>query len=306
MGWIRKKILSTQINNFVRDEKRRNFKLIMTLLVRDEADIVKANIDYHLDHGVDFVIATDNGSIDGTVDILKDYERKGVVHLLIEKEQDFSQSIWVNRMGMIAYEKFKADAIFHCDADEFWWANSGNLKNELIIRKSMDVFGARVYNMILPDMGGSENFHDLKYSVVSPLPSNNVPEDSRKHSLFLFSHPGKVIYSTRKGYLQVNQGNHDISPVIKCSRGASLDLSIIHYPVRSREHFSRKVINGGSAYEKKIGGWQWRRWYESYMKGTLEEQYSVLTVNNDDVRRYLEDGVLADWSSQHEKICSYL
>ena len=52
-------------------------KLVMTLLVRDEADIVDAQIAFHLAAGVDFVIATDNRSEDGTTRILERYERAG-------------------------------------------------------------------------------------------------------------------------------------------------------------------------------------------------------------------------------------
>ena len=48
-------------------------KLVMTLLVRDEADIVDAQIAYHLDAGVDFVVATDNRSEDATTEILERY-----------------------------------------------------------------------------------------------------------------------------------------------------------------------------------------------------------------------------------------
>jgi hypothetical protein len=57
-------------------------KLVMTLLVRDEDDIVASNIDFHLNNGVDFIIAMDNLSIDGAADILRLYERKGMLHYL--------------------------------------------------------------------------------------------------------------------------------------------------------------------------------------------------------------------------------
>ena len=57
-------------------------KLVVTLLARDEEDVIACNLDYHLRRGVDFVIATDHGSRDATADILREYERAGVLKLL--------------------------------------------------------------------------------------------------------------------------------------------------------------------------------------------------------------------------------
>jgi len=59
-------------------------KLVMTLLARNEADIVDAQLAFHLNAGVDFVIATDNRSDDGTTEILERYEHAGRLHLIRE------------------------------------------------------------------------------------------------------------------------------------------------------------------------------------------------------------------------------
>lgn len=77
-------------------------RVVMTLLVRDEEDIVRANLDFHLARGVDFVVATDNRSEDATVSILEDYERQGVLRLLHEPADDYSQGRWVTRMARLA------------------------------------------------------------------------------------------------------------------------------------------------------------------------------------------------------------
>ena len=96
-------------------------KLVMTLLVRDEADIVDAQIAFHLAAGVDFVIATDNRSEDGTTDVLERYERDGRLRLLREEGDDLRQSEWVTRMARLAATEHGADWVLNADADEFWW-----------------------------------------------------------------------------------------------------------------------------------------------------------------------------------------
>ncbi len=57
-------------------------KLVQTLVVRDEADIVGEQIAYHLNAGVDFVIASDHASEDGTTQILERYVREGHLRLI--------------------------------------------------------------------------------------------------------------------------------------------------------------------------------------------------------------------------------
>ena len=101
----------------------------MTLLVRDEQDIVGANIDYHLARGVDFVIATDNRSVDHTAVILEKYRARGKLHYIFEPRDDYSQHTWVTSMARLAFTEYGADWVINNDADEFWWSFDGDLKD---------------------------------------------------------------------------------------------------------------------------------------------------------------------------------
>ena len=74
-------------------------KLVMTLLVRDEADVIEQNLEHHLAQGVDAFIVTDNGSLDDTLPILRRYEQRGLLELIEEPAQTYAQAVWVTRMA---------------------------------------------------------------------------------------------------------------------------------------------------------------------------------------------------------------
>ena len=270
---------------------KKDTKLIMTLLVRDEIDIIKQNIEFHFANGVDFIIATDNGSVDGTREVLLEYQNRGRLELINEISQDYSQAEWVNRMGNLAFKKYKASFVFHCDADEFWFSSSGNLKNE-IKNSREDVLMVNIANVLLEDKNGEESFPaDMRYAVIKPLESLNLERDSINNNLYLFRYPPKVIF--RKNF-KVIQGNHDVLGVIRANKRFSSDIIIYHYPVRSKKHFFQKIINGGSSYlankklNKKIG-WHWRRWYDAYNDGVLEREYCKLILKKEEVKLLVKD-----------------
>ena len=96
-------------------------KLVLTVLARDEADVIDAQVAFHLNAGVDFVIATDNNSGDGTTELLEAYARDGVLHLIREPAEGLRQGEWVTRMARLAATEYGADWVINTDADEFWW-----------------------------------------------------------------------------------------------------------------------------------------------------------------------------------------
>ena len=76
--------------------------IVMTLVVRDDVDVIDACLAYHFRRGVDLVIATDHRSADGTTDVLRRHERDGRLRLLREDGEAFDQAGWVTRMARMA------------------------------------------------------------------------------------------------------------------------------------------------------------------------------------------------------------
>ena len=105
--------------------------IVLTVLVRDERDIVEQNLDFHFAAGVDFVIVTDHSSSDGTEEVLARHEQKGRVRVLREPEGPFRQREWVTRMARLAATEHGADWVINGDADEFWWPRGGSLPEVL-------------------------------------------------------------------------------------------------------------------------------------------------------------------------------
>ena len=150
-------------------------KLVLTLVVRDEADIVDAQLAYHLNAGVDFVIASDHDSRDGTTEILEYYARDG--HMLrIPVRGEVRESASRTHMARLAATEHGADWVISSDADEFWWPRGESLKEVLaVIPARYGVVQALVRDFAArPDDGGF--FADRRTARTSLLVSSGASE----------------------------------------------------------------------------------------------------------------------------------
>jgi len=294
----------------VDDESRKKCRLVMTLLVRDEEDIIRQNIEYHLNQGVDFIIATDNASTDGTPDILKEYEKKGVLHIIQEPNLDLSQAKWVNRMGKLAFEKYLANIIFHCDADEFWHSSSGNLKNELLRHPYVDIIRVNLLNVLLEDKGGTERFpEDARYCVTRPYPTKNYEKDTENRPFLLFPYPCKVIFKVNKELPLVRRGNHGVLFEKTYIAKRSVDIVIYHYPIRGKAQFYKKVINSGTAFENnqelgKAVAFHIKRWYQLFKEGKLDKEYTKHVLSKALANELIESEIIAEETEMRQKLLS--
>ena len=255
-------------------EKKLGRRLIMTLLVKNEDDIVDETIKFHLNSGVDFIIATNNNSTDKTRDILLKYQQRGVLELIDEAGENFDQVKWVDRMIRIAIDKYKADWIINVDADEFWYSQYGNLKLAMPEPKDFNA----VYVNCLHIAHSNEN-NGGEFAVPLNVKGN-------------YMHNWKCFH-TAKGYELIAGGNHDVKMKFGYKKYyATLDVFVFHFWVRSYEQHERKVINTFEAIEKGVRdgvhsmdfGSHIRNNYKLYQEGKLKESYrSMVAGSNSDI-----------------------
>ncbi len=256
----------------------------MTLLVRDEEDILAQNIEFHRTLGVDHFIITDNLSKDRTPSIIQHYVRKGWASSIFEIEDDYSQSEWVTRMARMAL-KFSADWVINSDADEFWLPSKGSLKDFYgnVAADTDAVTSPRSDFAYLGTLSGAWHEQMIYRKAVS-LNHIGVPL------------PPKTAHRASADVV-VHQGNHDVSGL--SGTVAMLDgLKILHFPIRSKAQFENKIRNGGAAYARneklpsELGG-GWRSLYATYTsEGSLDGYLDSQRFTTDQIAAGLASGEL--------------
>jgi glycosyltransferase involved in cell wall biosynthesis len=286
-------------------------KLVMTLLVKNECDIIRQNIEFHLSSGVDYIIAIDNGSRDGTRDILVDYERRGIATVIDEPRQNYAQSEWVTAAALRARDEFDADWILNNDADEFWLGPSGDLKQDILSAATGKLICERRNMLYAWDDEDSGNWIDkARYRVAEPV-SFTKPRDIFENSLpapYLYlGLPSKMLLSAQ-GLKSVSQGNHDGSYETSM-KGSKSSIRIYHYPLRSKTQFREKVMQGAEAYARNKElppgmGWHWRRWYHLLQIQDLDTMLSDVLPSSEKLRRDRESGIIVEDNTMRSYLMS--
>lgn len=237
-------------------------RIVMTLLVKNEEEMLAQNLEFHHHQGVSAFIITDNNSTDGTPQIIEHYKQRGwVVEAIEERATNYEQKRWVDRMVWLAKTKHHANWVINADADEFWYAPGGNLP-QLLATLSANVLHCQVRNM-LPE--ANRPWTEWSHTV-RPVPQPETAFDLSPYSLYV-PQAGKVMHRAA-GYLQISMGNHKVKMLPY--RQADAGIIVYHYNLRSREQFMQKMINGGQQLEQhksKHGGRHWRYFYALYKEG---------------------------------------
>ena len=262
-------------------------KLVMTLLARDEADIVESWLAFHLNAGVDFVVATDNRSVDGTTDVLERYAREGHLHLLREPGEDLRQNEWVTRMARLAATDFAADWVINSDADEFWWPRGASLRDVLdAVPARYGTVGAFLRVFVPRPETGDPVFERMtvRFSALAPI---NDPAS-------LYKPIRKVIHRAHPE-IQVTRGNHALVDSPFAPLRGWFPIEVFHFPLRSLAQCEHKARLQGTAFEQYIAKAPTAyhaRMFEALKTGTIGDYYEAQIVDDAEVERGLGDGRL--------------
>jgi glycosyltransferase involved in cell wall biosynthesis len=195
-------------------------------MVKDEADLIEGTLR-HMAGEVDRIVVADNGSTDGTRDIIAELEGELDLDVVDDPDPAYYQSAKMTALAARAAEQ-GATWIVPFDADELWYARH-RISTMLRRANTCNVAVARLFNHFSTsiDPPDPDPFRRMQWRQRDPAPLPKVA--------FRWE-PGAVI----------EQGNHGV--VLPSGARPVQKLEVRHFPYRSAEQFVRKARNGAAAY----------------------------------------------------------
>ena len=253
-------------------------KLVMTLLARNEEDILDAHLAFHLNAGVDFVIAIDNGSDDGTTEILESYARDGHVELTRD-DGELDQAEWVTGLARRAATDFGADWVINSDADEFYWPRGGTLKDVLSAVPAQYGGVRGMLRNFAPRPHGGDFFAErMTVRVCNPGAEDNSPYSPRFKAMHRGDPDVEVFWGSNRA---ISRGLDPLS--------GWYPIDVLHFPIRSLEQCRDKFLRWYAIAPSRFR----TAAYDADQRGAMREFYESYVVDDEALGRGLADGTLA-------------
>ena len=235
------------------------------MLVKDEADIIGPVLE-HLLTQVDYVIVSDNGSTDGTHEIIRRFAGSQ-----LELRDDDEVGYWQSRKTtMMARDAHIArfSWVLPCDADEIWYANGRRLGDFLDgVPPDVQIVRAELYNHLPTTADDPEESNPIERIGWRQRERAPLPKVACRCRRDLTIEPG-------------NHGAHYGRSIVQSSDG----LIIRHFSWRSPEQYLRKIRNGERAYAATTlpasVGAHWRGWADAPDEAILEHFHEWFLIDD--------------------------
>jgi len=216
------------------------------LMTRNEVDLLRLNIVYHLHTNCDRIIVTDNDSTDQTRSVLKRLAKKLPLDWTTEAGQADQGEVVT---GMLHEARVKgADWVIPLDTDEFWqsWRDLPDILADDTESGALEV--SRVEFIQARDQRRSNARGVLRATMRVPEPLRGVAaiDDflSEKRSMFETEPQPKVVVRATPD-VAVPRGGHTASGLAGPFK-VTQEIKILHVPLRSRDALERRAGLGAS------------------------------------------------------------
>lgn len=223
----------------------RDVTVVMTVMVRDEADVISAMLEHHLAQGIDIILVTDNGSVDGTRDILARYGESGRVVVSDYLAHDKNQTAVVSAMASRAATEFGATWVINADADEFFLPTHPATTLKEALRRTPTGIGA--FPVPVVNMTGEPAVHGGWANRLTLRDERD--EASLLSTVALHAHPSDDVIHVGRADVTVQQGNHGVDIPSIGRPAPEFDIEVQHFPWRTYAQYSTKVMNTGLSYD---------------------------------------------------------
>lgn len=218
-------------------------RVIAVSMVKNEADIIETCVRHIAAH-VDHVVVSDNGSTDGTRELLQALP----CEVIDDPDPAYYQSRKMTALAHYAREHLGADWIVPFDADEIWAPLTGQRIADVL--KSADGFQvapAWLYDHVVTDA-------DPTGVAPQRAMGHRTTERARLHKVAARAYPGMVI----------EMGNHQVTYPHRIPNVLWGALEVRHFPIRTPEQYLRKARQGAAALAltdlPESTGLHWRDW----------------------------------------------
>lgn len=289
-------------------------KIVLITVPYDQGDILQDFLDWHLQLGIDVILAMDGGSTDGSRDVLEEYAKTGRVGWVPLPERDTRKYAVGDELAALARDRYDADWIILCDVDEFLCTKGADLRTILAKAEGdgLTLLTVPRRNMTGPLLQpGQRATQALTLRIdraVEPTPEQQISWDLP--APFVFLEVGGHVAVRASALAEYGPGAH-VATTTWGESGTSDQLYILHYAVRGFESLRTKVHNTAAWLDHNEHlppgwGWHWRRWIRLNEEGRLREDYDQQFVSPERAQQLIREGIcvvdttIAEWIAKEQ------
>ena len=223
-------------------------RIVVSLGVKDEAELIARSLEHLFAIGVDFVVVCDIESSDGTTGVLERYRSRGNIWYF-QLGPDASHEEW-QRANLELLAQTDADWIIFLDADEFPIPATGQLRDCAAFGRA-DVVALDRFNVPLGTAGPTlparltPDHYDELMLVVDPVADYWQQVEVAPSLPWLLSPVLPRVAARPDCIAEIGLGVHDVVPPADrpVRRERARDLLVAHVPFTTSQRFARKVAN---------------------------------------------------------------